>query len=118
MNRIKTIAPVLIALVAGLILGGYLFSDTRPRSFMALNRCEGTCLEANELVGLVASVGLQKFPALVPNVVKETDKTVVIEHPRPHARIHYVVIPKRDIKNIGELSDSDAEYLVDLFKAI
>jgi histidine triad (HIT) family protein len=42
----------------------------------------------------------------------------VIEHPSPHARIHYIVVPKRDIKSIGELSDSDAEYLADVFKVI
>jgi diadenosine tetraphosphate (Ap4A) HIT family hydrolase len=40
----------------------------------------------------------------------------VIEHPRPQARLHYLVIPKRDIKNIAELSDSDNEYLIDAFK--
>ena len=93
-------------------------ADTRPRSFLALNKCDGTCLNANELLGLLTSVGIQRFSALVPSVIKETDKTVVIESPSPQARIHYLVIPKRDIKNIGELSDSDAEYLVDVFKVM
>ena len=65
-----------------------------------MNKCEGKCLQPSELVG------------------KETDKTIVIEHPNPHARIHYLVIPKRDIKNMGELSDSDAEYLADVFKVM
>ena len=86
MNKLRKIAPVLIALLGGVLIGGYLFSDTRPRSFLALHRCEGTCLQANELVGLIASVGLQKFPAFVPNVIKETDKTIVVEHPSPNAR--------------------------------
>jgi len=75
-------------------------------------------MQANELVGLVASVGIQKFSVLVPSVIRETDKTIVIEHPSPHSRIHYVVLPKRDIKNLGELSDSDAEYLVDSFRVM
>src|SRR6266446_2418373 len=90
------------ALALGVILGGYLFADTRPRSFLALSKCGGTCLNANELLGLLTSVGVQRFPAPVPSVVKETDKTIVIEHPSPQARIHYLVIPKRDIKNVGE----------------
>jgi histidine triad (HIT) family protein len=98
------------------VLGGYLFSDTRPRSFLALNRYEGTCLQANELVGLLASVGVQRFTALAPKVVKETDKTIVIEHPSPAARLHYLVIPKKDIKNLGEFAEADGEYLVDAFK--
>ena len=116
MTKLKTVLLMLAALIIGAILGGYLFADTRPRSFLALNKCEGTCFQANELLGLLTSVGIQRFPALVPSVVKETDKTIVIEHPSPQARIHYLVIPKRDIKNIGELSDADSEYLIDAFK--
>jgi histidine triad (HIT) family protein len=116
MTRVKLIVLVVVALVLGVILGGYLFSDSRPRSFLALNRCEGTCLQANELLGLLASVGVQKFSALAPSVVKETDKTVVIEHPSPLARTHYLVIPKKDLKNIAELTEADNAYLIDAFK--
>lgn len=116
MTKLKIIVLMLVTLVIGVTLGGYLFSDTRPRSFLALNKCEGTCFQASELLGLLTSVGVQKFSALAPSVIKETDKTIVIEHPSPQARIHYLVIPKRDIKNIGELSDADGEYLIDAFK--
>jgi len=98
-------------------MGGYLFSDSQPRSFLALNKCEGNCLQPNEVVGLLASVGIQRFSGLA-SVIKETDKTIVLEHPSPHARVHYLVIPRKDIKNIGEFSDSDAEYLIDMFKVV
>ena len=118
MTKLRIILLMLAALVIGVMLGGYLFGDTRPRSFLALNKCEGTCFQANELLGLLTSVGIQRFPALVPSVVKETDKTIVIEHPSPQARIHYLVIPKRDVKNAGELSDADNEYLIDGFKVV
>jgi histidine triad (HIT) family protein len=117
-TKLKLILSLLVTLVIGMILGGYLFSDTRPRSFLALNKCAGTCLQANEFLGLLTSVGIQKIPALIPSVVKETDKTIVIESPRPQARIHYLVIPKKDIKNIEELSDADGEYLIDAFKVV
>ena len=116
MTRVRVIVLMLAALLVGVILGGYLFSDTRPRSFLALNRCEGTCLQANELLGLAASVGVQKFSALAPSVVKETDKTIVIESPRPQARIHYLLIPKKDMKDIADVSDADREYWLDAFK--
>ena len=89
MTRVRVIVLMLAALLVGVILGGYLFSDTRPRSFLALNRCEGTCLQANELLGLAASVGVQKFSGFAPSVVKETDKTIVIESPRPQARVKF-----------------------------
>ena len=116
MTKVKIIVLLLVTLVIGVILGGYLFSKTQPRSFLALNKCEGTCLQAKEVLGLLTFVGIQNFPSLVPSVVKETDKTIVIEHPSPQARIHYLLFPKRDIKNLGELSDADAEYVSDAFK--
>jgi histidine triad (HIT) family protein len=115
-SKLKIIVLPLAALVIGVMLGGYLFANTRPRSFLALNSCEGTCFQANELLGLLTSVGIQRFPGLIPKVIKETDKTIVIEHPNPQARLHYLVIPKRDIKNIAEFLDSDNEYLIDAFK--
>lgn len=116
MTRVRVMALMMAALAVGVILGGYLFSDTRARSFLALKRCEGTCLQANELLGLAASVGVQRFSGLAPSVVKETDKTIVIEHPSPQARIHYLIIPKKDMKNIADLSDRDNDYLLDAFK--
>ena len=51
----------------------------------------------------------------MPFVVLETDKTVVIKHPLSPGQIHYVIIPKKDIKNIGEISEADAQYLTDAF---
>ena len=118
MKKPKILALMLATLIIGVILGGYLFDDTRPRSVLALNKCEGTCFQASELLGLLTSVGIQRFSAVIPRVVKETDKTIVIEHPSPQTRIHYLVIPKRDIKNIAELSDSDNKYLIDAFKVV
>jgi histidine triad (HIT) family protein len=115
MKRARTVVLLLAALVLGVLIGGYLFSDTQPRSVLALNKCEGTCLQPNELLGLLTSVGVQKLGVLVPSVIKETDKTVVVEHPSPQARIHYLIIPKRDIKNIGQISDADGPYLLDAF---
>ncbi|MFN2514985.1 MAG: HIT domain-containing protein [Pyrinomonadaceae bacterium] len=118
MKRFRIPLLMLGTLLLGIILGGYLFSDTRPRSFMALNDCKGTCLQASDLLGLMTSVGVQRFSALAPSVVRETDKTIVIKHPTPQARIHYLVIPKKDTKNVGELSEPDREYLVDLFSVV
>jgi hypothetical protein len=115
MNRIKLVLLVITSLSVGVALGAYLFSDTRPRPFLSVHNCEGGCIRPNELVGLLASVGLQRFPGLVPDIVKETDKTIVVEQPGTHTGIHYLVIPKKDIRNAADLSDSDREYLVDLF---
>ncbi len=112
MNRLKKMLFAIVAFLLGVIIGGLLFSETQRRSFLALSSCQGTCLNANELVGLVASVGINKASGVLPGVVKETDKTIVLKHPTPNARIHYVVIPKKDIKNAGDISDDDREYIV------
>lgn len=118
MKNLRVILLTLAALLIGFVCGGYAFSDTRPRSFLALNNCGGTCLQPSELLGLLTSVGIQRAPMLVPSVVKETDKTLVVEHPSPEARIHYLVVPKRDIKNIAELAAGDQEYLIDAFNVV
>jgi diadenosine tetraphosphate (Ap4A) HIT family hydrolase len=99
----------------GVILGGYLFSDTQPRSFLALHRCEGgTCLEPNDLLGLLGSVGV-RFGSSLPAISIETERSIALRHPRSHIPTHYVVIPKRDIRNAGVLGPEDGPYLVDAF---
>ena len=107
----------LITFIAGLLVGGYLFSDSKPRTFLSISEC-GNCLAPNDVAGLFASVVVNKMPRLIPNVILETDKTIVFKHPRPKYRIHYMFVPKKDIKNIGELTDKDGEYIVDLFSTI
>jgi Scavenger mRNA decapping enzyme C-term binding len=117
-KRLKSIAQFTLVLLMGVLIGGYLFSDTCPRSVLALTNCGGTCLQPNELVGLLTSVGIQRAPSVLPSVVKETDKTIVIQHPSPHGRTHYLIIPKTDIKNISEVSSTDSAYLIDAFQVI
>ena len=114
MEKFKIILLVLISVCLGILIGGYLFSQSQPRSFLAINRCQN-CLTQKDLLGLIASVGIQKFPGLIPFVVFETDKTVVIKLPFSRRRSHYAIVPKKDIKNIGEISEADTQYLTDVF---
>ena len=115
MNRIRLVLLVIASSLFGLIIGAYLFSDTRSRPVLSLHNCAGNCFRANELVGLLTSVGIQRFSGFAPAVIMETDKTIVIEQPGAHSGLHYLVIPKKDIRNAGDLSDSDRESLIDLF---
>ena len=107
----------LFAFIVGLLIGGLLFSDSKPRSLLSIFSCSN-CLSPNDVAGLLGSVVVQKMPRLIPNVILETDKTIVFKHPRPKHRIHYMFVPKKDIKNIGELTDGDSEYIIDLFSTI
>lgn len=108
---------LLLALVAGIGLGGYLFSDSQPRSFLALSNCN-PCYRPNELAGLLVSAGIQRAAGALPLVVKETNRCLAIEHPFPKSRFHFVVFPKRDIRNIADISAADQEYVLDCLAVI
>jgi len=114
MKTFKILILILFSISVGIVMGGYLFSQTQPRSLLSITRCRN-CLTHADLLGLIASVGIQMFPGLIPSVVYETDKTVVIRDPFSSGRIHYILFPKKDIKNIGEISETDAQYLMDIF---
>ena len=107
----------LFTFIAGILVGGILFSSSKPRSLLGIFS-SSNCLSPNDVAGLLASVVVQKMPRLIPNVILETDKTIVFKHPRPKHRIHYMFVPKKDIKNIGELTDEDSEYIIDIFSTI
>jgi len=103
--------------LAGIGLGGYLFADSQPRSFLALANCD-TCYRANDLAGLIASVGIQHAPAALPRVVKETDRCLAIEHPFRRTKVHFVVFPKKDVRNIADVSVEDQPYLLDCLAVV
>lgn len=104
-----------ILLSAGFVSGGYLFSETQPRPIINLDKCAENCFDAKELAGLLGSVGIQRFGSVLPLVIEETEKSIAIKHPRPEAKIHYVILPKRDIKNIGEVGSENVEYVEDAY---
>jgi Scavenger mRNA decapping enzyme C-term binding len=104
------VVVAVLSLAAGVVLGGNLFARTQPRSVIALTRCTH-CWRLSDLAGLMASVGIQQAPGLMPLVAFETEKTIAIKV--PSRRIHYVLFPKRDIRNLGEVTEANAPYLVD-----
>lgn len=110
---LKFIFAAVVALFVGFVMGGYVFRDVQPRSFLALDKCNDHCLKANDLLGLLTAAVIQNVSGVIPSVVLETDKTIAIRHPMPQSPVHFVVFPKRDIKNLGEISSEDQEYLMD-----
>ena len=51
-------------------------------------------------------------------MVAESDKCVAIVHPKPESKYHYVMFPKHDVKNIGELTTEDEPYVMGYFALI
>jgi len=104
----------LLCLLVGLISGGIVCSRSQPRSVLALHHCQQG-LDVRDLAGLLASVGIQQFPGLMPAVVYETDRTLALQVPSATWRVHYVILPKKDMKNIGDMAAEDMPYLIDIF---
>tara|TARA_B100000035_G_scaffold297622_1_gene290575 strand:+ start:11535 stop:11876 length:342 start_codon:yes stop_codon:yes gene_type:complete len=42
------------------------------------------------------------------NIIFEDDKSIIIEDISPQAPIHYLAIPKKEIRGISDLSESDS----------
>ncbi|MEP7154240.1 MAG: HIT domain-containing protein [Betaproteobacteria bacterium] len=102
----------------GILVGGYLFAGSQPRSFLALRDCGKSCLQKKDLAGLLTSVGIRRADGVLPIVVKESDRCLAIRHPRPVAKIHYVFFPKKDIKNIADIAEGDQPFVFDCFSLI
>jgi histidine triad (HIT) family protein len=109
---------LILVFVVGAAAGGYAVTKFQPRSFLNVKNCQNNCFKTNELLGLLGSVGMQYTPNLIPGIIVETDKAIAIKHPRPATPVHYVIIPKRDIKNIAELEEGDQEYIDDVMAVI
>jgi hypothetical protein len=115
---LRRVAAALAVFAAGFALGGYLFSETRARDVLPFKPCEERCYKAQEVAGLIASVAILRASALVPAVVLESDNCLAVRHPRPEARIHYVLFPKHDTRNIATLSADDAPYVMACFAMV
>jgi hypothetical protein len=100
----------------GIVIGGYLFSETQRRSFLTLHDCDH-CYSRRDLYGLLLSAGIQKTPGLIPAVVFETDKSIVVLNPLESRFTDYLIFPKRDIRHIGDIAAEDLPYLYDAFLA-
>jgi hypothetical protein len=70
---IKRFAGWFALFALGVACGGYLFSKSIPRSFLAVGNCQGNGYKPSELAGLITSAAIMRAPFLVPGVVMESD---------------------------------------------
>ena len=115
---IKKFFFYLLLMAVGIVVGQYLFKDMKIRRPIETKNCEPICLKTNEALGLLASIGLKYASDYIPDKIYETDKTVAMVHPTSKTKHHYVVIPKKDIKNKAEVSEEDKIYLLDAIAVI
>jgi histidine triad (HIT) family protein len=98
----------------GFVAGGWLFAGARWRPLLETRRQERR-IDVAELLGLVGSIAVRRTPGILPRVVMTTRHTVAFVSPQPEARTHFVIVPRRDIKDVGDLRAGDEPYVVDAF---
>ncbi len=52
------------------------------------------------------------------NIVYETDKVIAFNDINPVAPIHVLVVPKKEIPTLNDVTIEDTEYLVEMYSAI
>lgn len=110
---IRKILFYILLLAVGVGIGIYYFGDVKPREFLKLQDCN-PCITTNELLGLLTSVGLKTgAEGYVVDKIHETDKTIAIKHPTSKEINHFVILPKKDIKNIADVGEEDKLYILD-----
>jgi diadenosine tetraphosphate (Ap4A) HIT family hydrolase len=71
-----------------------------------------------DVLGLIGSIGIRTLAGhleSIPSVVAETDRTFALSIPDRRYLVHYVIVPKKDIRDAGQISAEDQPYLTDVF---
>lgn len=55
------------------------------------------------------------MPVAAPKAVMESDTCLSVRHLRPQGRVHYVLFPKHDTRNIATLTPEDVPYVLGCF---
>jgi len=117
-RRVRTAVLMLLAFFVGLSIGARAFMNTQPRSWLNIGSCGDSCYRPKDVAGLLTSAGIVNASRLVPRVVRESDKCVAVPYPRGGRHLHLVFFPKRDIRDIADLTPDDQPYVMDCFALI
>ena len=115
--KLRIAAAILLSFGIGLVFGAA--SIHRPIAHAPLELPPArNPLSPTDVLGLIGSVGIRDFAGhleSIPSVVAETDRTFALSVLDPRFRVHYVIVPKKDIRDAGQISAEDQPYLTDIF---
>jgi hypothetical protein len=117
-HRIRLAIVLGLTFLAGLSIGARAFMNTQPRAWLNFASCAGRCYRVSDVAGLFASAGIVNAPGWVPRVIRESDKCIAVPYPRVGHNLHLVFFPKRDIRDITDLTADDEPYVMDCFAII
>jgi histidine triad (HIT) family protein len=117
MNKLKFIVAIVISLAGGFLLGAVSIHRPILNAPLELPPARNPW-NAKDVMGLMGSVGIRTLAGhlkMVPFVVLETDRTFAMTVSATKTEVHYVLVPKKDIRDISEISAEDEPYLIDIF---
>jgi len=72
-----------------------------------------------KIVNKYTGTVFEKFPQFLPvKRIDENDRAIAFHHPKPCYEKHILIIPKKSIKNLSSLSNSELPYIQDCFKLV
>ena len=113
----KLMVAMALSLAAGFLLGAASIHRPIPNAPLELPPTR-TPWSLKDVLGLIGSVGIRTLAGhlvTVPLVVVETDRTFALIVPAAGTKTHYVLVPKKDIRDISQVSAEDGPYVMDLF---
>ena len=117
MNKFKFIAAIVFSIAGGFFLGAASIHRPIPNAPLELPPARNPW-NSKDVMGLIGSVGIRTLAGhleAIPLVVLETDKTFAITVSAAKTKAHYVLVPKKDIRDISEITAEDEPYLMDIF---
>jgi hypothetical protein len=115
--RFRLVISILLSFLTGLLLGAALIHRPIPNAPVELPPARHPW-NPKDVLGLLGSLGIRAMAGhleSIPGVVLETDRTFAIALPARRNRVHYVLVPKKDIRDIRQVSAEDQAYLTDAF---
>ena len=117
MKKFKLFTMIVLFFAVGFLLGAAAIH--RPISNRPLELPPARSpWKSKDILGLIGSIGIRTLAGhleTLPPVILETDKTFVLKIPDAKYEIHYVLVPKKDIRDIKGISEEDEPYLMDIF---
>ena len=115
--RARSVVWILLTFLIGFLLGATSIHRPIPGAPAELPPARHPW-SAQDVLGLIGSLGIRAMAGhleAIPSVLVETDRTFALALPAWGNRVHYVIVPKKDIRDVGQVSVEDQAYLADAF---
>jgi diadenosine tetraphosphate (Ap4A) HIT family hydrolase len=116
-RKIGIITTALLSSIVGFVLGAAAIHSTAPLAPIELPAARSPW-NPKDILGLIGSAGIRNLSGHlddIPLVILETDRTFVLSVSSSKSNVHYVLVPKKDIRDASQITGEDAAYLVDIF---